>query len=197
MNFERVPNEGEEGEEAHRVIHRTLFSRLAHFPLKKSMTFNKHSSDFHFSVSYGDLTFLTPQQVAHVDKVTLVNVTLSGVKEAFAKNNDSLSRGVKAHFKMDENCILHLEAVEASFEKTSLQVQEEQQQESTFSRIGKSFSNFFGGSSDSQGDKVCTLTYFTNFARFFTFVFLLLFKFSFFQLLIFLFFYYLNFFIFQ
>ena len=37
--------------------------------------------------------------------------TLSGVADALAKNAESESKGIKAHFRMDDSGILHLDAV--------------------------------------------------------------------------------------
>lgn len=58
MDFERTRVD-DDGVESTKVVRRTLFSRMNPFPQKKVMTFNKHTSDFSFSVNYGDLSFLS------------------------------------------------------------------------------------------------------------------------------------------
>ena len=54
MQFERSSADGNEA----RILNRNLYHRLNPVPQKKIMTFNKKPLDFHFNVSYGDLTFL-------------------------------------------------------------------------------------------------------------------------------------------
>ena len=144
-------SEGEKGEEYHRTIHRTLFSKQSHLATKKSMTFNKHTSDFHFLISYADLSFLSEQQLKDLGTITLANVSLTGVDDAFVKHNGTLSKGVKAHFKMDENALLQLEGVEVIFEDKA---EEKLEEESTLSKIGKSFSKFFGGGGEEGAEVV-------------------------------------------
>jgi len=46
-------------------------------------------------------------------------VEVSGVKEIFAKHVDEESKGIKVHFKIDENGVLVIEKIDVSFEKES------------------------------------------------------------------------------
>ena len=41
----------------------------------------------------------------------LRHVSLKGVADAFDKHNDKVHKGIKAHFRMDESGILHLDDV--------------------------------------------------------------------------------------
>ena len=61
MSFTRY-SVGEDGEETSKTVTRTLFQRSNAYPQKKVLTFNRYSDDFAFSVFYGDLDFLSPEE---------------------------------------------------------------------------------------------------------------------------------------
>ena len=46
-----------------KIIKRTLFGRMNPYPQRKVMTFNKHQDDFSFIVRYGDLDFLSEEDL--------------------------------------------------------------------------------------------------------------------------------------
>ena len=48
----------EDGTPSIRRVARTLFGQGNPFPLKKVMTFNRHTKDFFFNIDYGDVSFL-------------------------------------------------------------------------------------------------------------------------------------------
>ena len=50
-----------------KIVKRTLFGRMNPFPQKKVMTFNKHMKDFSFNVTYGDLSFLSAEDLKWVE----------------------------------------------------------------------------------------------------------------------------------
>lgn len=52
MDFEREI-EAEDGTKTTKTVKRSLFPTGNTYPQKKVMTFNKHTSDFSFSVNYG------------------------------------------------------------------------------------------------------------------------------------------------
>jgi len=54
VDFEREI-ENEDGSKTIKIVRRTLFSSMNPYPQKKILTFNKHTTDFNFYVSYGDL----------------------------------------------------------------------------------------------------------------------------------------------
>ena len=63
MTFDRALK-NDKGEETgdYKKVKRTLFHRNNLVPQKKVMTFNKNTEDFNFTVSYGDISFLTELQ---------------------------------------------------------------------------------------------------------------------------------------
>jgi len=139
VQFER--SSSTEGE-APRQINRNLYHRLNPLPQKKIMTFNKKVDDFHFNLSYGDLSFLTNDMKASlIDEIQFANVKLTGVADAHKKNSKGSPKGVKAYYNLDESGLLLIEKVEAHFEKTAEAIKEE---ESTLSKIGSKISDFFG-----------------------------------------------------
>ncbi|KAK3107370.1 hypothetical protein FSP39_012931 [Pinctada imbricata] len=131
-----------EGEETSKTVRRTLFGRMNPYPQKKVMTFNKHFKDFNFNVSYGDLSFLTDEELKMFKESAIHSFSLSGVETAHTKHKEKAeSKGVKAHFRMDESGILHLDTAEAVFETEG-----DAKEESTWSKLGDTISGLFGGS---------------------------------------------------
>ncbi|KAK2176539.1 hypothetical protein NP493_657g01042 [Ridgeia piscesae] len=156
VEFERVKLNPATGENETRIVKRTLFGRLNPYPQKKVMTFNKYTSDFGFTVSYGDLqSFLQPEDLEVFDNTVLQQVVLSGVGEAHSKHTeDSEPKGIKAHFRMDDSGVLTLDMVESVFEKPAPE-ENETDEESTFSKLSSKLSNLFGGgdAAKKEGEK--------------------------------------------
>jgi len=118
INFQR-DTEQDDGSITQKNIKRTLFQRSNPYPQRKVITFNRFQKDFPFSVNYGDASFLGEEGEKILGSRNIADVELSGVKEAhdkYSKQNDTESKGVKAHFRMDESGILNLESVEAVYE---------------------------------------------------------------------------------
>merc|ERR1719317_59519 len=66
------------------------------------------------------------------------------------------SKGVKAHFRMDESGVLTLESVESVFEGNrteNVTVKADEPDESTLKKIRDGFSSLFGGSADTEDKK--------------------------------------------
>lgn len=141
----------ESTEDKPKIVKRTLFGRMNPYPQKKVMTFNKHVKDFSFNVSYGDLSFLSADDLRSFPDHLIHTYHLKGVETAFKKHAEKAeSKGVKAHFRMDEDGILHLDRVEFVFEK------EGAPEESTWSKLGDTISGFFGGKEDKADKKPTT-----------------------------------------
>ncbi|XP_078538329.1 hypoxia up-regulated protein 1 isoform X2 [Lissotriton helveticus] len=129
---------------------RILFQRMAPYPQRKVITFNRYINDFEFSVNYGDLSFLGQEGLRVFGSVNLTTVKLMGVGESFEKHPDYESKGIKAHFNMDESGVLNLDRVESVFETV---VEEKPEEESTLTKLGNTISSLFGGgSSASEGN---------------------------------------------
>lgn len=74
----------------------------------------------------------------------ITKVELSGVASALQKHsNEGESKGVKAHFTMDDSGILSLSLVEAVFEKNT--TEDSETVRDTLSKLGTAFSNLFTG----------------------------------------------------
>ncbi|KAK3802292.1 hypothetical protein RRG08_066130 [Elysia crispata] len=132
INVEFEKQKSEESEEPARTIKRTLFGRMNPFPQRKVMTFNKHTKDFGFNVTYSGLDFLTEEDRRSFGNFIISKYNLQGVEDALTKNKDlAESKGIKAHFQMDGSGILFLDKVESVFEKNDT---EEEKEKSTWSR---------------------------------------------------------------
>ncbi|XP_060035938.1 hypoxia up-regulated protein 1 isoform X2 [Erinaceus europaeus] len=121
---------------------RVLFSRMGPYPQRKVITFNRYSHDFNFHINYGDLGFLGPEDLRVFGSQNLTTVNLKGVGESFKKYPNYESKGIKAHFNLDESGVLSLDRVESVFETL---VEDSPEEESTLTKLGNTISSLFGG----------------------------------------------------
>lgn len=126
---------------------RVLFSRMGPYPQRKVITFNRYSHDFNFHINYGDLGFLGPEDLRIFGSQNLNTVKLKGVGESFKKYPDYESKGIKAHFNLDESGVLSLDRVESVFETL---VEDNPEEESTLTKLGNTISSLFGGGTSSD-----------------------------------------------
>merc|ERR1712042_320009 len=141
-------------------VRRTLFSRMNPFPQKKIMTFNKHIKDFSFFVNYQDVDYLGSTEVSYLGTQNVSSALVKGVAAALDKNKEIESKGVKAHFTLDDSGILTCTQVESVFEKTiSVAEQEaaeaaeeaaEKEKDDTWSKLGDTISQFFTSEDDKK-----------------------------------------------
>uniref|UniRef100_A0A8C5EIY6 Hypoxia up-regulated protein 1 n=1 Tax=Gouania willdenowi TaxID=441366 RepID=A0A8C5EIY6_GOUWI len=117
----------EEGMKTLKHNKRILFQRMAPYPQRKVITFNRYTDDFTFHINYGELSFLSQEELSVFGSLNLTTVKLSGVGSSFQKHLEAESKGIKAHFNMDESGVLLLDRVESVFET----VEEEKEEEST------------------------------------------------------------------
>ncbi|XP_017158724.1 hypoxia up-regulated protein 1 isoform X2 [Poecilia reticulata] len=142
VEFNREVEE-EEGIKTLKHNKRILFQRMAPYPQRKVITFNRYTDDFAFNINYGDLSFLSHEDLSVFGSLNLTTVKLSGVGHSFQKHADAESKGIKAHFNMDESGVLLLDRVESVFET----IVEEKEEESTLTKLGNTISTLFGGGS--------------------------------------------------
>ncbi|XP_027886976.1 hypoxia up-regulated protein 1 isoform X2 [Xiphophorus couchianus] len=142
VEFNREVEE-EEGIKTLKHNKRILFQRMAPYPQRKVITFNRYTDDFAFNINYGDLSFLSQEDLSVFGSLNLTTVKLSGVGHSFQKHADAESKGIKAHFNMDESGVLLLDRVESVFET----IVEEKEEESTLTKLGNTISTLFGGGS--------------------------------------------------
>uniref|UniRef100_A0A8C4GH15 Hypoxia up-regulated protein 1 n=1 Tax=Dicentrarchus labrax TaxID=13489 RepID=A0A8C4GH15_DICLA len=140
----------EEGIKTVKHNKRILFQRMAPYPQRKVITFNRYNADFAFDINYGDLSFLSQEDISVFGSLNLTTVKLSGVGSSFQKHTDAESKGIKAHFNMDESGVLLLDRVESVFET----IVEEKEEESTLTKLGNTISTLFGGGSSEPAPNV-------------------------------------------
>lgn len=132
-----------------RQVRRTLFGAMNSYPQKKVITFNKHTDDFEFTVQYAELESLLGGEGKALGSHDLAQVKLSEVakklKAGVAENVES--KGIKAHFVLDDSGIFSLAHVELVLERTVTKEEEEAGDESTFQKIGNTISKLFSGDS--------------------------------------------------
>ncbi|XP_041742318.1 hypoxia up-regulated protein 1 isoform X2 [Coregonus clupeaformis] len=142
--------EEEDGSRSLKHNKRILFQRMAPYPQRKVITFNRYTDDFAFYINYGDLSFLGQEDLSVFGSLNLTTVQLSGVGSSFKKHTDAESKGIKAHFNMDESGVLLLDRVESVFET----VVEEKEEESTLTKLGNTISSLFGGATSEPNANV-------------------------------------------
>ncbi|XP_023232799.1 hypoxia up-regulated protein 1-like [Centruroides sculpturatus] len=155
VDFQREID-SEDGTPKTKLVKRILFSKNNPFPQKKIMTFNRHTKDFSFNVSYADLNFLPQLEYQSVGSHNLSVVSLSGVQDAMSKHvgEDSESKGVKVHFHLDENGILKIDHAESIFEKKlEDETSDETTVESTLSKLGNTIGKLFSTDSSKADNK--------------------------------------------
>ncbi|XP_056322103.1 hypoxia up-regulated protein 1 [Danio aesculapii] len=149
VEFSRETEE-EDGVKTLKHNKRILFQRMAPYPQRKVITFNRYIDDFVFYINYGDLSFLSEQDMKVFGSQNLTTVKLSGVGSSFKKHSDAESKGIKAHFNMDESGVLVLDRVESVFET----IVDEKEEESTLTKLGNTISSLFGGGSSEPSANV-------------------------------------------
>lgn len=149
VEFSRETEE-EDGVKTLKHNKRILFQRMAPYPQRKVITFNRYIDDFVFYINYGDLSFLSEEDMKVFGSQNLTTVKLSGVGSSFKKHSDAESKGIKAHFNMDESGVLILDRVESVFET----IVEEKEEESTLTKLGNTISSLFGGGSSEPSANV-------------------------------------------
>lgn len=148
--FER---EGDSGNM--RQVKRTLFGPMNPYPQKKVITFNKHTSDFTFDVNYAELDHLTKEEIPFLGSLNLSRVALSQVQETLRDHlsENVESKGIKAHFAMDDSGIFSLSGVELVYEKAVIETAEDDD-ESPFSKLGSTISKLFSSDkNEKEGEK--------------------------------------------
>ncbi|RWS21999.1 hypothetical protein B4U80_06504 [Leptotrombidium deliense] len=89
-----------------------------------------------------------------IDSMNLMlkKVSVKGVSDAMEKHKDKDSKGIKAHFRMDESGLLHLDRVEISYEyKVEEQVADTGKSNvvgEAFAKFGQTISQLFGRSKE-------------------------------------------------
>nr|CAB3255112.1 hypoxia up-regulated protein 1-like [Phallusia mammillata] len=160
IDFDRYTQQ-EDGTTSTKHIKRTLFQRSNPYPQRKVITFNRFYDNFNFSVSYGDVSFLSEeeQKIFGTTELAVVEIEgLAAIHEKYSEDNSSESKGVKAHFRMDESGILNLESVEAVYEVNKTveeNATDAATEESTLQKIKDGISSFFGGG-DTDNDTKST-----------------------------------------
>lgn len=150
VDFNRETSDGTK-----KAVNRVLFGRGNLYPQKKVMTFNKHTDNFDFIVGYAS------DSVPQDSEQTIYKVSVQEVAKIYNKYADNSSveaKGIKVHFKLDENGILLIDNIEAVFELEYEEVvgadQVDQLKEGisdAISKIGSTISKMFQ-SEDATGE---------------------------------------------
>lgn len=141
VTFEREGNSGNS-----KLVKRSLFTPMSSYPQKKVITFNKNTEDFEFNVVHGELDHLPESEVKHIGNLQLLKVKLQDVAKTIEANSGENveSKGIKAHFVLDDSGLFSMSGVELVVEKTVTEAEEE----SPLSKLGNTISKLFSSSDD-------------------------------------------------
>lgn len=142
VTFER---EGDSG--SVKLVKRVLFGPMNPYPQKKVITFNKHFTDFNFNVNYADLEHLSESEISYLGSLNLTTIKVTNVADVLAENvvdENTESKGIKAHFVMDDSGLFDMSGIELVQEKIVVEVEDE----SPLSKLGSTISKLF--SSDKE-----------------------------------------------
>ncbi|CAF1101794.1 unnamed protein product [Adineta ricciae] len=156
VQFERHTDSSTSESSEQKMVDRTLFNRNNLYPNRKVMTFNRHTDDFSFDVHYGDVSHLSTTDKRALGQTELLHVSVTGARAAYEKHKDTAeSKGIKAHFQLDENCLLSLDRIEFTFERKETEADRNTTEEdaSTLSKLGSKISSFFSARSGSSEDE--------------------------------------------
>lgn len=135
-----------EGGEGKKPVVRTLFGPMNTYPQKKVITFNKHKQNFEFNVNYADVDYLGAGEVASIGPFNISKIQLNNVgklmEEKVTEGIDS--KGIKAHFYLDDSGIFSLVNVELLLEKSADGAASDEA-EGTLSKLGSTISKLFSG----------------------------------------------------
>lgn len=143
VTFEREGNSGNA-----KLVRRSLFTAMSSYPQKKVITFNKNTNDFIFNVVYGELEHLPETEVKHIGNMNLLKIQLQNVAQTLEANSGENieSKGIKAHFVLDDSGLFSMSGVELVVEKTVT----ESDDESPLSKLGSTISKLFSSTDDEQ-----------------------------------------------
>lgn len=116
-------------------VTRTLFGPMNSYPQKKVITFNKHKQNFDFAVNYADLDYLGANEISNIGALNISKHQLTSVTKLFEEKlvEGVESKGIKAHFALDDSGIFSLVNTELILEKTvQKEVEEEKEGEDIF-----------------------------------------------------------------
>lgn len=146
VTFER---EGDSGNI--KLVKRSLFATMNPYPQKKVITFNKHTEDFEFNVNYAELDHLTAKEVSYLGSLNLTKIRLNEVAKLLtdkASDEGTESKGIKAHFALDDSGVFEMTHVELVLEKTT----DEQDSESSLTKLGNTISKLFSSEKDDAAE---------------------------------------------
>lgn len=143
VTFER---EGASGDT--KLVKRNLFTAFGSYPQKKVITFNKNTQDFTFEVNYGDMDHLPKHEVKNIGSLNLLKITLNDVAKIIAANSGENieSKGIKAHFVLDDSGLFSLSGIEFVADKNVT----EQEEESSFAKLGNTITKLFSSNDEEE-----------------------------------------------
>lgn len=146
VTFDREGNSGNS-----KIVKRSLFTAMSSYPQKKVITFNKNTKDFAFNVNYAELDHLPKHEIENIGNLNLLKISLRDVAKTLEANQGENveSKGIKAHFVLDDSGLFSLSGVELVLEK----VVTESDEESSLSKLGSTISKLFSSGDEEKKDE--------------------------------------------
>lgn len=146
VTFEREGNSG-----STKIVKRNLFTAFGSYPQKKVITFNKNTEDFTFDVIHGDLEHLSSEEIKNIGPPQIMKIKLNEVANIIsAHTGENIeAKGIKAHFVLDDSGLFTMSGVEFVADKNVT----EQDEESSFAKLGSTITKLFSSSSAVDADE--------------------------------------------
>lgn len=141
-------------ESGDKKVVRTLFGPMNAYPQKKVITFSKHKQDFEFNVNYADLDHLSEFEISCIGKLNISRISISNVEKLISEKviEGVESKGIKAHFSLDDSGLFSLVNVELLLEK-QIDSTADENNESPLSKLGSTISKLFSGDSETKSQE--------------------------------------------
>lgn len=139
-----------EREGTQKLFKRNLFGLMTSYPQKKVITFNKNTEDFAFHVGHADLDHLQPEELKSIGSLSLLKIEMSGLSQLIADNTgeNGESKGIKAHFALDDSGLLSLNNIELVVDRNDTDTEE-----SSFAKLGSTITKLFSSGDDDDAKK--------------------------------------------
>ena len=109
-------------------------------------------------VNYADLnSFLSDPDIALIGQQNISKVSVKGIADILTKHSteNKESKGIKAHFKLDESGVIRLDRVEAAFEEKVEETIDENALKDALTKLGTTFGKLFGSPAPEESNVAC------------------------------------------
>uniref|UniRef100_A0A915PYM9 Hypoxia up-regulated protein 1 n=1 Tax=Setaria digitata TaxID=48799 RepID=A0A915PYM9_9BILA len=128
-----------------RLIRRPIYPVKSFIPAsKKVLSFTSFTEDFSVNVNYGEMKQLSADQLVEFGSLNISEVKIGGVTDVYARETakeNTIFKGIKTHFDLDNSGILHVNGAEMLLEQPL-------KSESTFASLAGKITGLFSSNNN-------------------------------------------------